>query len=111
MLSSGLFVEFDRHHLRGHATPFALTNYYRKAPREANMTLKISRRHFLSTSATAAAAAYFTPHSLFAQAAATAPVQAPVDRIAAMRAAGATAKITTHTLRGNVSVLQGSGGN
>jgi glyoxylase-like metal-dependent hydrolase (beta-lactamase superfamily II) len=75
------------------------------------MTLQISRRHFLSTTATAAAATCFTPHSLFAQAAATAPVQPPVDRLAAMRAGAATARIATTKLRGNISILQGSGGN
>ncbi len=62
----------------------------------------ISRRRFLQTAALTTAAAHFAPLSLFAQA---------PDPIAQMRAGGITAKITTQKLRGNVSILMGSGGN
>jgi glyoxylase-like metal-dependent hydrolase (beta-lactamase superfamily II) len=48
-------------------------------------------------------AGYFLPWQLFA-----APEESPVTK---MRAAAATAKITTQKLRGNVSMLEGSGGN
>ena len=65
-------------------------------------TTALSRRRFLTTSATVAAAAYFAPSALFAQAG---------DAVSQMRASGATAKISTQKLRGNVSVLMGSGGN
>ena len=67
----------------------------------------ISRRHFLRTAAFTATAAHFAPTSLFAQT----QGQAPADPIAQMRAGGLTAKITTQHLRGNISVLMGSGGN
>lgn len=66
---------------------------------------QISRRHFLHTAGLTAAAAHFAPTSLFAQ------TPASPDPLAQMRAAGLTAKITTQHLRGNVSVLLGSGGN
>lgn len=62
----------------------------------------IPRRHFLALTA-AATAAYSLPRRLFAAAA-----ESPVH---AFRSAAATAKITTHKLRGNVSTLEGSGGN
>jgi glyoxylase-like metal-dependent hydrolase (beta-lactamase superfamily II) len=65
----------------------------------------ITRRRFLSTTATTAAAGYLTPRTLFAQAA-----QPPAMVIEARKNA-TTAKITTQKLRGNVSVLMGSGGN
>jgi len=68
-----------------------------------------SRRRFLTNTAVASAAAYFLPSTLFAQAAAAATDVPAV--VAQGRAAGAIAKITTQTLRGNVSVLMGSGGN
>jgi glyoxylase-like metal-dependent hydrolase (beta-lactamase superfamily II) len=67
---------------------------------------QLSRRRFLATTATAATAAWLTPRGLFAQQAQVEPamvIQARVD--------AATAKITTQKLRGNVSVLIGSGGN
>ncbi len=72
--------------------------------------MSVSRRHFLHTAALTATAASLAPRTLFAlqQAGASAP---PTDRLAQMRAAGASAKITTQPLRGNVSVLLGSGGN
>ncbi len=64
-----------------------------------------TRRQFLTNSALAAASAALLPHRLFTQ-------QPPsTDRLAQMRAAAANAKITTQKLRGNVSVLMGSGGN
>ncbi len=66
---------------------------------------QFSRRSFLATTATAAAAAYLTPRSLFAQ---QSEQPAPVVQA---RAAAASAKITTQKLRGNVYVLMGSGGN
>ncbi|MCU1319035.1 MAG: Zn-dependent hydrolase [Edaphobacter sp.] len=65
----------------------------------------ITRRRFLATTATPAAAAYLTPRSLLAQDA------QPPAMVVQARAAAATGKITTQKLRGNVSVLLGSGGN
>ncbi len=62
----------------------------------------IPRRHFLALTALATAACSL-PRRVFAAAA-----QSPVN---AFRTAAATAKITTHKLRGNVSMLEGSGGN
>ena len=65
----------------------------------------ITRRRFLSASATTAAAAYLTPRTLFAQAG------QPPAMVLEARKNAATAKITTQKLRGNVNVLIGSGGN
>jgi glyoxylase-like metal-dependent hydrolase (beta-lactamase superfamily II) len=70
-----------------------------------SQSISITRRRFLSTTATTAAAAYLTPRTLFAQAA-----QQP-ELVLKAREGAATAKITTQKLRGNVSVLIGSGGN
>lgn len=69
-----------------------------------------TRRHFLQTAVLTATAAHLAPSSLFAQQTPAAPAAAP-DRITQMRTAAASAKITTQPLRGNVSVLLGSGGN
>jgi glyoxylase-like metal-dependent hydrolase (beta-lactamase superfamily II) len=66
----------------------------------------LSRRRFLTTSVTAATAACLAPRSLFAQSQDQQP-----EVVIKGRAAAANAKITTHTLRHNVSVLMGSGGN
>lgn len=66
----------------------------------------LSRRRFLATTTTAAAAAWLTPRALRAQQAQAEPIMVNQARIDA-----ATAKITTQKLRGNVSVLLGSGGN
>jgi glyoxylase-like metal-dependent hydrolase (beta-lactamase superfamily II) len=63
-----------------------------------------TRRHFLASSSATVAAAAFAPR-LFGQA------PPPTDRAAMMRAAATNAKITTKTLRNNLSVLMGSGGN
>jgi glyoxylase-like metal-dependent hydrolase (beta-lactamase superfamily II) len=68
-------------------------------------TQKITRRSFLSTTAATAAAAYLNPRALFAQ-----QTQQP-EMVLKAREGAATAKITTQRLRGNVSVLMGSGGN
>ncbi len=65
-----------------------------------------TRRHFLATSAFAAAAALVDPRSLFAQDAPGLP-----EMVLQARAAAATAKITTQKLRGDVYALSGSGGN
>lgn len=62
----------------------------------------ISRRAFLNSAALAAAGAWLVPRSLSAQG------ESPVTVI---RGAAATAKISTQKLRGNVFVLEGSGGN
>jgi glyoxylase-like metal-dependent hydrolase (beta-lactamase superfamily II) len=70
-----------------------------------SISQNISRRRFLSTSAATAAAAYLTPRALFAQQA------QPPAMVVEARKTAATAKITTQKLRGNVSVLIGSGGN
>lgn len=69
--------------------------------------MRTSRRHFLKTSTVAATAAYLGPRGLFAQATAS----PATDRAGQMRAAAVKAKITTQPLRGNISVLMGSGGN
>jgi glyoxylase-like metal-dependent hydrolase (beta-lactamase superfamily II) len=66
--------------------------------------MTITRRRFLSTTA-AAGAIYLAPRSIFAQ-----EPQQPA-MVVSGRTAAATAKITTQKLRGNVSVLMGSGGN
>lgn len=66
----------------------------------------ISRRRFLATTSLAAAAAYFDPRTLYAQASNEVPAM-----VTQARAGAASAKITTQKLRGNVSVLMGSGGN
>jgi glyoxylase-like metal-dependent hydrolase (beta-lactamase superfamily II) len=65
----------------------------------------ISRRSFLGSAALVAGAGLTRSNSLFAQQAALPAV------VVQGRAAGATAKINTQSLRGNVSVLSGSGGN
>ncbi len=70
-----------------------------------SISQNISRRRFLSTATTTAAAAYLAPRAIFAQAAAQPPM------VLEARKTAATAKITTQKLRGNVSVLIGSGGN
>ncbi len=62
-----------------------------------------TRREFLSGAAAAAGA--------FAILGPAAWAQQQEDRLAKMRAAGATAKITSKLLRRNIYVLQGSGGN
>ncbi|MEO6911150.1 MAG: MBL fold metallo-hydrolase [Edaphobacter sp.] len=67
---------------------------------------QLSRRRFLATTATAATAAWLVPGALFAQQSQEEPAMVIQGRIDA-----ATAKITTQKLRGNVSVLLGSGGN
>ena len=70
----------------------------------------LSRRRFLATTATAATAAWLTPRALFAQQAQSQEQAEPIMVVQA-RIDAATAKITTQKLRGNVSVLIGSGGN
>ncbi len=65
-------------------------------------TREISRRHFLATASLAAVAACLTPRRLFA---------GDVSPVIIIREAAATAKINITRLRGNVSVLKGSGGN
>jgi glyoxylase-like metal-dependent hydrolase (beta-lactamase superfamily II) len=64
--------------------------------------LRISRRHFLTSSVVAATGVWLMPRRLFAAA------ESPVVTI---RNAAANAKIMVTKLRGNVSVLEGSGGN
>ncbi len=65
----------------------------------------LSRRNFLATTSLAASALLLRPKDLFAQA-------QPIPAVLAQgRASGATAKIKTQALRGNVSALIGSGGN
>lgn len=67
-----------------------------------NLTLAISRRRFLVASGLVSAAVLLRPARLFADS------EGPVP---AFRAAAAAAKISLHKVRGNVSVIQGSGGN
>lgn len=64
-----------------------------------------TRRHFLAAAVSAAATASISPRFLFAQ-----EPQQPA-MVLNGRATAATAKITTQKLRGDVSVLMGSGGN
>jgi glyoxylase-like metal-dependent hydrolase (beta-lactamase superfamily II) len=68
--------------------------------------MQFSRRSFITTTSFAATAAWLSPRGLFAQTSSEVPA-----RLAQGRAAAASAKITTQALRGNVSVLMGSGGN
>ena len=67
----------------------------------------ISRRRFLASTSLAAAGALLVPHDLFGQ---SDVVRVPglVDKA---RKSGETAAITVQPLRGNISVLLGSGGN
>ncbi len=65
-------------------------------------SLDISRRRFIASTALAATAACLVPQRLFG---------AEQNLVAGARASGATTKITTQALRGNVSALIGSGGN
>jgi glyoxylase-like metal-dependent hydrolase (beta-lactamase superfamily II) len=65
----------------------------------------LTRRNFLSSTTAVAAVACLAPRSLFAQ-----EPQQP-EMVLKARAGAADAKITTQKLRGNVSVLMGSGGN
>ena len=62
----------------------------------------LSRRRFMANASLAAAAFCLTPRRLFA---------ADVSPVIIIREAAATAKISITKLRGNVSVLEGSGGN
>ena len=71
--------------------------------------LHLSRRRFLATTSMAASCVWLNPYSLIAQ---TTPQNTSVSAVVVKgRAAGATAKIKTQSLRGNVSALIGSGGN
>ena len=65
-------------------------------------SLGISRRRFIASTGLAATAACFVPQRLFG---------AEQNLVAGARASGATTKIATQALRGNVSALIGSGGN
>ena len=66
----------------------------------------ITRRRFLTHSAAVSTAAWLAPRSIFAQQDAQEP-----EMVLQGRANAAKAKITTQKLRGNISVLMGSGGN
>jgi glyoxylase-like metal-dependent hydrolase (beta-lactamase superfamily II) len=66
-----------------------------------------SRRAFLASAGLAATAAWLGPRRLFAQEAGA----ATQSLVAVMRKEAITAKITVEKLRGNISVLIGSGGN
>jgi glyoxylase-like metal-dependent hydrolase (beta-lactamase superfamily II) len=68
---------------------------------------RLSRRLFLGNAAAVSSAVWLAPRTLFAQQQA----QAEPIMVIQGRADAATAKITTQKLRGNVSVLIGSGGN
>jgi glyoxylase-like metal-dependent hydrolase (beta-lactamase superfamily II) len=68
--------------------------------------MNFTRRRFLSATASTAAAACLSPRSLFA----AQEVQQP-ELVLKARESVANAKITTQKLRGNISVLMGSGGN
>ncbi|HLK61043.1 MAG TPA: MBL fold metallo-hydrolase [Chthonomonadaceae bacterium] len=64
----------------------------------------LSRRRFLAATGLVAAAGWLTPLRLYAQ-------DASGGIVNLIRKEAATAKITVQSLRGNVSVLMGSGGN
>jgi glyoxylase-like metal-dependent hydrolase (beta-lactamase superfamily II) len=65
----------------------------------------LSRRNFLTSASLAASALLLRPNGIFGEA-------VPVPAVLAQgRASGATAKIKTQALRGNISALIGSGGN
>jgi glyoxylase-like metal-dependent hydrolase (beta-lactamase superfamily II) len=67
-----------------------------------NQQFKVSRRHFLGSALFAGAAICFTPGRLFG---------GDGSPVTIIRGAAATAKIAVTKLRGNVSMLEGSGGN
>jgi len=67
-----------------------------------NQPFKVSRRHFLGSALFASAAICFTPPRLFG---------GDGSPVTIIRGAAATAKINVTKLRGNVSMLEGSGGN
>jgi glyoxylase-like metal-dependent hydrolase (beta-lactamase superfamily II) len=69
---------------------------------KTNPSPEVSRRHFVTLSVVAATGVWLMPRRLFAAA------ESPVITI---RNAAASAQITVTKLRGNVSVLEGSGGN
>ena len=71
------------------------------------MTFEINRRSFLRLGMGVGAAS-LAPRWVFSQAAQPA---APTDRLAQMRAAGATTPIKTTKLYDNIWLLQGAGGN
>ena len=68
----------------------------------SNEGATISRRRFVATATLSSAVATFTPRQLFAQYGNTVNV---------MRKVAASAKIVVTSLRNNISVLMGSGGN
>jgi cyclase len=70
------------------------------------MTSEINRRSFVQLAVAAGATAAFAPRWILAQA----PAQ-PVDRLAQMRASGASTPIKTTKLYDNLWLLQGAGGN
>lgn len=67
-----------------------------------NTKSQVSRRRFLVASSMFTAVVFMRPWRVFAEG------ESPVNII---RGAAASAKITIHKLRGNVSMLEGSGGN
>lgn len=67
-----------------------------------NQACEISRRHFLGSALLAGAIICFTPRRLFG---------GDGSPVTIIRDAAATAKINVTKLRGNVSMLEGSGGN
>ena len=71
---------------------------------------RLSRRRFLGVTAAAATGAWLAPCTLFAQDGPAQPGAEPI-MVTQARVDAATAKISTQKLRGNISVLIGSGGN
>lgn len=71
---------------------------------------RLSRRRFLGVTAIAATGAWLAPRTLYAQDGQAKPSAEPI-MVTQARIDAATAKITTQKLRGNISVLIGSGGN
>jgi glyoxylase-like metal-dependent hydrolase (beta-lactamase superfamily II) len=69
---------------------------------KTNRSPEVSRRHFIASAGLAATAVCLVPHRFFGD---------EVNKVAAARKAGERANVTVQALRGNISVLIGSGGN
>ena len=69
---------------------------------KTNRSPEVSRRRFIACTGLAATAVCLVPHRFFGD---------EVNKVAAARKAGERANVTVQALRGNISVLIGSGGN
>jgi glyoxylase-like metal-dependent hydrolase (beta-lactamase superfamily II) len=96
----------QQHHTDSNPQVGAVVPSFKRANETMNsQSINISRRRFLSTASATAAATWISPRTLFAQ------QSQPPAMVLKARTDAASAKITTQKLRGNVSVLMGSGGN